>query len=132
TVVAQSSRTIALVTPAQVPLTLERVAPLDGERNVEPNGFIGLYFNQSIDLSQLQVRVFETAHGKTYVDLDGLGSDELNAKGHQLVSVNRDFQPVAGKLSELPGSQVVAFYPNQDLAYDAEITVEVSYGGEEL
>ncbi|WP_445673928.1 hypothetical protein ACUDA5_01550 [Pseudomonas aeruginosa] len=131
-VVAQSSRSIRVVSPEQVPVALERMAPADGERGVEPNGFIGLYFNQAIELSQLQVRVFETAHGKTYVDLDQLGTDEINAKGHQLVDVNRDFRPVAGRLAELPGSQVVAFYPEKDLAYGAEITVEVIYAGEEL
>ncbi len=131
-VVAQSSRSIRVVSPEQVPVALERMAPADGERGVEPNGFIGLYFNQAIELSQLQVRVFETAHGKTYADLDELGTDEINAKGHQLVDVNRDFRPVAGRLSELPGSQVVAFYPEADLAYGAEITVEVVYSGEEL
>lgn len=131
-VVAQSSRAIRVVTPQQVPLALERLAPANGARNIEPNAFIALYFNQAVDSSQLQVRVFETAHGKSYVDLDGLGTDELNAKGYQLVNVNRDFQPVAGELSELPGSQVVAFYPEKDLAYDAEVTVEVSYAGEEL
>jgi len=131
-VVAQSSRSIRVVSPEQVPVALERMAPADGERGVEPNDFIGLYFNQAIELAQLQVRVFETAHGKTYVDLDELGTDEINAKGHQLVDVNRDFRPVAGRLSELPGSQVVAFYPEADLAYGAEITVEVVYSGEEL
>jgi hypothetical protein len=131
-VMAQSSRTIKVVTPVQVPLALERISPDNGARGVEPNDFIGFYFNQAIDLSKLEVKVFETAHGKTYVDLDGLGMDELNAKGHQLVDVSRDFQPVTGKLSELPGSQVIAFYPEQDLAYDAEITVEATYAGEEL
>ncbi|MDG9925148.1 MULTISPECIES: thrombospondin type 3 repeat-containing protein [unclassified Pseudomonas] len=131
-VMAQSSRTIKVVTPVQVPLALERISPDNGARDVEPNDFIGFYFNQAVDLSKLEVKVFETAHGKSYVDLDGLGTDELNAKGHQLVDVNRDFQPVSGKLSELPGSQVVAFYPEQDLAYDAEITVEATYAGEEL
>ncbi|NMY42811.1 hypothetical protein HBN76_15925 [Pseudomonas sp. WS 5013] len=131
-VMAQSSRTLKVVTPVQVPLALERISPENGARDVEPNDFIGFYFNQAIDLSKLEVKVFETAHGKSYVDLDGLGTDELNAKGHQLVDVNRDFQAVPGKLSELPGSQVVAFYPERDLAYDAEVSVEATYAGEEV
>src|SRR5690606_3874115 len=97
-----------------------------------PNDFISLYFNQAIDLSKLELRVFETAHGKTYVDMDELGTSELQAQGYQLVDVNRDHQPVAGNLAELPGSQVVAFYPTRDLAYDAEVTVEVRYDGQEL
>ncbi len=131
-VVAQSSRSITVVTPQQVPVALERIEPASGERNANPNDFISLYFNQAIDISKLQLKVFETAHGKTYVDLDGLGTSELQAQGYQLIDVNRDYLPVAGNLAELPGSQVVAFYPSQDLAYNAEVSVEVTYDGQEL
>ncbi|TBV01909.1 hypothetical protein DNK34_20030 [Pseudomonas dryadis] len=131
-VVVQSSRGISLVTPEQVPVALERIDPAAGERAAEPNQFISLYFNQAIDLSKLELKVFETAHGKSYVDLDALGASELTAQGYQLVQVNRDYQPVQGNLSELPGGQVVAFYPQADLAYDAEISVEVRYDGQEL
>ncbi len=131
-VVAQSARTISLVTPQQVPVALERIEPANNARFVEPNGFISFYFNQAIDLSKLKIEVFETVHGKSYVDLDELGTSELKAQGYQLVRVDRDHQPVVGSLSELPGSQVIAFYPKQDLAYNAEVSVEVSYDGREL
>ncbi|WP_443190688.1 thrombospondin type 3 repeat-containing protein [Pseudomonas indica] len=131
-VVAQSSRTISVVTPQQVPVALERIAPANGESGADPNEFISLYFNQAIDISKLDLKVFETANGKTYVDLDALGTSELEAKGYQLVDVNRNYQAVPGKLAELPGSQVVAFYPERDIAYNAEVSVEVRYDGQEL
>ncbi|HLD65256.1 MAG TPA: hypothetical protein VJA19_04365, partial [Pseudomonas sp.] len=129
---AQSSRSIQVVTPEQVPVALERITPDNGAAGIEPNDFITLYFNQAIDRSQLQVSVFETAHGKTYVDLDPLGTSELEAKGYQLVDVARSYEAVPGNLSELPGSQVLAFYPTRDLAYNAEVSVEVRYAGQEL
>ncbi len=131
-VVAQSARSISLVTPQQVPVALERVEPANNARFVEPNGFISLYFNQAIDLAKLEIKVYETAHGMSYVDLDGLGTNALKAQGYQLVRVDRDHQAVVGALSELPGSQVIAFYPEKDLAYDAEVSVEVRYDGQEL
>ncbi|WP_236213875.1 thrombospondin type 3 repeat-containing protein [Metapseudomonas otitidis] len=131
-VVAQSARSISLVTPQQVPVALERVEPANNARFVEPNGFISLYFNQAIDLAKLEIKVHETAHGMSYVDLDGLGTNALKAQGYQLVRVDRDHQAVVGALSELPGSQVIAFYPEKDLAYDAEVSVEVRYDGQEL
>lgn len=131
-VLAQSSRAISVVTPEQVPVALERISPANGEPSADPNEFISLYFNQSIDVSKLEVRVFETANGKTYVDVDGLGTSELQAQGYQLEDVNRNHQAVGGRLSVLPGDQVVAFYPEQDLAYNGEVTVEVRYDGQEL
>ncbi|WP_236233169.1 hypothetical protein [Pseudomonas tohonis] len=131
-VVAQSARNITLVTPQQVPVALERVEPANNARFVEPNGFISLYFNQAIDLAKLELDVHQTAHGMSYVDLDGLGTNALKAQGYQLVRVDFDHQNVVGALSELPGSQVIAFYPEKDLAYDAEVSVEVRYDGQEL
>ncbi|WP_374979368.1 thrombospondin type 3 repeat-containing protein [Pseudomonas solani] len=131
-VVAQSARSITLVTPQQVPVALERVEPANNARFVEPNGFISLYFNQAIDLAKLELDVHQTAHGMSYVDLDGLGTSALKAQGYQLVRVDFDHQNVVGALSELPGSQVIAFYPEKDLAYDAEVSVEVRYDGQEL
>ncbi|WP_205881588.1 thrombospondin type 3 repeat-containing protein [Pseudomonas argentinensis] len=131
-VVAQSSRSINVVTPQQVPVALERIEPASGEKAANPNDFISLYFNQAIDISKLKLEVHQSAHGKTYEDRDGLGTSELQAQGYQLVDVNFDHQPVVGNLAELPGSQVVAFYPEKDLAYNAEVSVDVSYDGQDL
>ena len=131
-VVAQSSRSITVVTPEQVPVAIERIEPASGQKAANPNDFISLYFNQAIDISKLKLDVHQTAHGKTYEDRDGLGTSELEAQGYQLVDVNFDHQPVAGNLAELPGSQVVAFYPEKDLAYNAEVSVDVTYDGQDL
>jgi hypothetical protein len=131
-VLAQSARAVSVIRPQQAPLALERVSPANGERNIEPNQFISLYFNQSVNVAKLQVKVYETAHGKTYADLDELGTSELQAAGYQLVDVNRDYAPVVGNLSQLPGGQIIAFYPEKDLSYDGEVSVEVRYDGEEL
>ena len=131
-VIAQSSRAISVVTPEQVPVAIERIEPASGERAANPNDFISLYFNQAIDISKLKLDVHQSAHGKTYEDRDGLGTSELQAQGYQLVDVNFDHQPVVGSLAELPGSQVVAFYPEKDLAYNAEVSVDVTYDGQDL
>ena len=131
-VVAQSSRSIAVVTQEQVPIAIERISPSNAARNVDPNDFITLYFNQAIDPAKLELKVFESANGKTYVDMDPLGVNPLEAKGYQLVDVNRSYEPVPGELSLLPGNQVVAFYPARDVAYAAEVSVEVRYDGQEL
>ena len=131
-VVAQSSRSIAVVTQEQVPIAIERISPSNAARNVDPNDFITLYFNQAIDPAKVELKVFESANGKTYMDMDPLGVDPLEAKGYQLVDVSRSYEPVPGELSLLPGNQVVAFYPARDVAYAAEVSVEVRYDGQEL
>ncbi|MDP2745354.1 thrombospondin type 3 repeat-containing protein [Pseudomonas sp.] len=131
-VVAQSNRSITVVTQEQVPIALERISPNNAAKNVDPNDFITLYFNQAIDPAKLELKVFESANGKTYVDMDPLGVNPLEAKGYQLVDVNRSYEPVPGELSLLPGNQVVAFYPVRDVAYAAEVSVEVRYDGQEL
>jgi hypothetical protein len=131
-VVAQSNRNITVVTQEQVPIAIERISPNNAARNVDPNDFITLYFNQAIDPAKLELKVFESAHGKTYIDMDPLGVNPLEAKGYQLVDVSRSYEPVPGELSLLPGNQVVAFYPARDVAYAAEVSVEVRYDGQEL
>lgn len=131
-VIAEDIRHFTVLTPEEVPLELERTDPAENERYAEPNGFISFYFNQAIDPSKLDIQVHETVHGKTYVDLDELGASELHAKGYQLVEVHRDHERVPGNFSELPGNQVIAFYPERELAYDAEISVEVVYDGKSM
>ncbi len=132
TVVAETSRTLLVRDPVEVPLALERTEPANGEVGVEPNGFIGLYFNQPIDIDRVSVSLHETAQGFTYEDLDTPGTASLNAKGYQLVEVNRSFEAVPGNLSLLPGNRIVAFYPERELAYDSELYLDVNYDGEEL
>ncbi|MCG7982337.1 MAG: hypothetical protein JAY90_06235 [Candidatus Thiodiazotropha lotti] len=129
---AVTHRSLLVKDPIDVPLELERVEPVDGQQGVEPNGFISLYFNQPIDIAQLTLSVHETAHGFTYQDLDAPGTPALNAQGYQLVEISRSYEPVPGSFSLLPGDRVVAFYPSRELAYGAEVFVEISYAGEEI
>ena len=131
-VLAETSRSLTVRDPVVVPLALERTEPANGEVGVEPNGFIGLYFNQPIDISKLSVSLHETAQGYTYENLDAPGTPTLNARGYQLVEVNRSHEAVPGQLSLLPGDQVVAFYPERELAYGGEVYLDVSYDGSEL
>ncbi|MCP4324948.1 MAG: carboxypeptidase regulatory-like domain-containing protein, partial [Alteromonadales bacterium] len=107
-------------------------SPAENSSDSAANGFISLQFNKPIELQKLQLKVNETAHGKTYMDLDPLGSDVLSGKGYQLVSVNRAFEPVTGALSAIKGDQLFTFYPDNEWAYDAEIFVTVIYDGVEL
>jgi hypothetical protein len=48
--------------------------------------------NESCDASQLEVEVFETAFGKTWLNHDAHGTEFFNAKGLQLVDVQSDQQ----------------------------------------
>jgi len=49
----------------------------------------------------------------------------LNARGYRLVEVSRSHEPVPGQLSLLPGERVAAFYPRRELAYDAEVLLDI-------
>lgn len=130
--ISSSRRALTVRDQQQLELALERVEPANGQVGVEPNGFISLYFNQPIDPAKLSIAVNETAHGYTYEDVDPQGTDALRAKGYQLVSVARSHEAVPGKLSVVPGATLVAFYPSRELAYDAEVYVNVGYDGQEL
>jgi hypothetical protein len=129
---AVTNRSLTVIDPVDVPLELEGIEPVDGQQGVEPNGFISLYFNQPIDIAQLTLSVHETAHGFTYQDLDAPGTSALDAQGYQLVEISRSYEPVPGTFSLLPGDRVVAFYPGRELAYGAEVFIDVSYAGEEI
>ena len=109
-----------------------RTEPANGETGVEPHGFIGLYFNKSVDINKLEVEVRETSHGLVWVNEDPLGTDITASKGTQLVTVSRDNALVAGELSILLGDNVAAFYPAGDLAYGAKVLVDIRYDGKSL
>ena len=48
--------------------------------------------SENCDASQLEVEVFETAFGKTWLNHNALGTEFFNAKGLQLVDVQGDQQ----------------------------------------
>ncbi|HSX86129.1 MAG TPA: hypothetical protein VLE50_12025, partial [Cellvibrio sp.] len=106
--------------------------PLNNAENIEPNQPIELNFNKAIDPAKLQVRIYETLHGKTYLNRDPSGSDFIDAAGYQLEEVNRDREQINGNISVLPDGKLVAFYPARQFGYHAELYVDVIYDGEEL
>lgn len=130
--VSKATRNILVKATETVAMELLRVEPAAGERGVEPSSFIGFFFNKPVDVSELQISVYETAHGFTYEDQSIPGETGTHSKGHQLIQVHRDHESVSGGLSILPGETIIAFYPEQSLAYNADVFVELSYQGEEV
>ncbi len=123
---------ISVLAAQDIPLELVRQEPANAAEGIESNVPVALYFNQPVDTTRLTVKVYETAHGYTYEDRDPPGTDALAAKGYQLVEVHRDHEAVAGGLSLLPNNRTVVFYPERELAYNADIYVDVSYDGSSL
>jgi hypothetical protein len=116
-----------------VQLALDRHEPENASTGNEPTAFIGLYFNKPVDPALLQINVKETAHGLTYDMSASQGSTPLlEGNTTKLVEVHRDQTAVAGGISVLPGATAIAFYPDSEYAYNAEIYVEVAYDGQEL
>ncbi len=121
------------VTPAQeVAVEVVRLEPANNQEFIEPNAPIEVYFNQEVDLTQLQINVTETLHGKSYVNNDPLGEDFIRSQGHILTDINRDRAPVEGQVSLIPGDAGAVFAPNTNYGYNAELFVDVVYNGESL
>lgn len=125
----RTGRSIELTEAVAVPLTLVNSDPVAGALDAEPNAPLTLFFNSPIDPALISLAVRETAQGETYVDLDPLGTDPVHAKGYQLQSVSRSHEPVNGSLSLMPGGRTLAFYPERELAYGAEVFVDIEYDG---
>ncbi|MCP3669449.1 MAG: hypothetical protein GY814_03230, partial [Gammaproteobacteria bacterium] len=131
-VLSYATQKLQLLSAQDLELSITKLSPEDEATNAEPNGFVSLFFNKSIDLSLLSVELFETVHGFTYVDADAAGVDSIHAKGYQLEIVNRDYESVPGIYSLLSNEKTVVFYPQRDLAYDADIYLIVNYDGNEM
>lgn len=132
-VLITSTRRMVIVSNASTePLSLLRMEPITNSSNKEPNEVLEFYFNQAIDLTKLNISVKETLHGKTWLNKDAPGLDFINARGSQLIDVNRNFELVPGKLSLLPGSQIAAFYPERHFGFNADIQIQVIYDGNEI
>lgn len=131
-VIATTSVAFSVRNEGEVALNLVSHQPLNNAEHVEPNQPIELNFNKVIDPTKLQVRVYETLHGKTYLNQDPSGSDFIDAAGYQLVEVNRDREQISGNISLLPDGKLAAFYPARQFGYHAELYVDVMYDGEEL
>ncbi|WP_444914064.1 hypothetical protein [Microbulbifer sp. TRSA007] len=114
------------------PLELLRTEPVNLATGIEPNEPVILYFNKGFNPEKMTLTVTETAHGKTYVNNDPLGTNFLMAKGSVLQEVHRQQSIVPGGLSQLPGDNIYAFYPERDFAYDGQVQVEVKYRGVDI
>ena len=132
TVIARGRSNFSIVNNEAVELEVSRFEPVNGETGVEPNEFILINLNKPIDLSLLQVEVRETAHGMTYLLEQNQGADLTELNNIPLVNVNRDQQLVPGGLSIFPGNRMVTFNPTRDIAYDANVFVNITYAGEQL
>lgn len=123
---------IKLINGDNIPLELIATEPANNEQNYQPHYPIKFFFNKPVDLSLVTVDVKESFHGKTYSTERLSGAQLSQVYSGQLVEVHRDQAPVAGGLSLVPGEQVVEFYPNQDIAYGAAVTVSIEYNGDNL
>ena len=130
-VLTRTTRNFTVENIQEVALALTGVEPLNGAEHLETNTPITVYFNKAIDLTKLNVQVTETAHGFSCVNTDEAGTEGFKAKGYQLVKVDIDDEPVNGGLSLLPGGRIVAFYPEREFAYDAQLSITVTYDGTE-
>ncbi len=129
---ASTSVPFSIRNEAAVAYELISHQPLNNAENIETNQPIELNFNKVIDPAKLQVRIYETLHGKTYLNRDPSGSDFIDAAGYQLEEVNRDREQISGNISVLPDGKLVAFYPARQFGYNAELYVDVIYDGAEL
>ncbi len=127
-----SSRTITLLSAQALPLEIIKIRPQDGATNAEPNDFVAVFFNKPVDLNLLDINLHETVHGFDYVNVDPPGLDSISAKGYVLQDVNRDYEPVPGVFSLLPNNTTAVFYPQQEMAYDANLYISINYDGQEL
>ena len=131
-VIARARTRFTVVNEDVVDLAVSRFEPGNGEIGVEPNDFITLHFNKPIDPTLLQVDVRETANGMTYLLDQNPGADITELNLIPLTNVSRNQQPVPGGLSLFPGNRMVTFNPSRDIAYDADVYVNVTYAGETL
>ncbi len=131
-VLAREQRQFIIKNLQAIPVEVVKVQPANGALNVEPNEFIAVHFNKTIDTSKLQINVRETAHGLTYQNLDPSGTDFVHAKGAQLVEISRSNTAVPGRVAVLPGQKSIAFYPTNDVAYNGEVFIDVVYDNQTL
>lgn len=129
---SNDSITVSVQADSDVDLELVRIEPSNNQKNIEPNQPIEIYFNKPIDTTKLEVEVFETLHGKSYLNADPLGEDFISAQGYVLTDLNRERQRVAGQISLVPGAAGVVFEPSANYGYNAELFINVKYDGDSL
>lgn len=127
-ILIEKESAFSIINTMNTPLEIIRVEPENNAEGIEPNAFIGIYFNKEIDPSLLKVTVNETAHGKVY-DLPEKGADLSSLSKIELVDVHKDFAPVEGGISHFPEKTMCAFYPTSDFSYTGTVYVSIEYEG---
>ena len=130
--VAQTERDVTVGEAGEDAVALLKTQPVADETGVSTKEAISFFFNRSIDPNVLDIQVFETAHGRTWANQDEPGADFIHARGHQLVDVDREYEPLSGELTGLANERTFIFVPEREPAYGAEIFVEVRYDDKTL
>ena len=128
---AQAQVTVTVVNPEPIELAVLRTEPAADFLEAEPNQPIAIYFNKPVS-EQLVFELFETAHGKTYIDQDERGVSALHAEGYALETVNRDHELVPSAVEWLNGNTVAMIYPVRDMAYNATLFLNVVNNGQPI
>ena len=126
-ILARTFNNYLLIDSASEDIAVDRVEPDINEEGIEPNSFIAIYFNQSIDPSKVAVEVFETVHGLVYNYSYEKGTDVNSTNDTEMIEVNKDMSPVKGGVGHFPQNMMMAFYPENDFVYGATIYLSVSY-----
>lgn len=128
---AERTVRLTLVDSETIPVEVTSITPADKATGVEANQFITITFNREIDPALLDVKVFETAHTKVYVEPES-GADLTELNNIQMVEIHKEHDVVNGGLSFFPENTLVVFYPEKDLAYNGQVFVDVSYNNEPI
>ena len=129
--IANQTIPFATQNSANLPLEVVRQEPENGAKGIEVTEFIGFYFNRPIEPEKLQIEVKETVHGKVYKKAaPGVGLNQISVIEQE--EVHKDMQLVAGGVSNFPGEKMVAFYPQQEFSYGAQLFITVKYDGAEI
>jgi len=126
-VVSTIFRDITLIEEKGVDPELVKTIPVADETGVNTKEPLSFFFNIPIDPNLLDIQIFETSHGKTWQNLDEPGADFITARGHQLVTVEREHEAVAGQLESYGNNNIVLFTPSQEFAYGSDVFVDVNY-----
>ncbi|MCA9579773.1 MAG: Ig-like domain-containing protein, partial [Myxococcales bacterium] len=122
-------RSFRVVDQTALPPDVLSVTPGNAAQGVEANEPIMVSFNRAVDPTRVEIRVFETVHGRVY-ETAGEGADIREQSSVRTVALDRDHAPVLGHAMNLPGDRTFGFYPSRDYGYGGQVDVDVVYDGD--
>lgn len=128
--VGTSTQLFTVSSKQAIPLSIIKTTPKNEDEGHAANGFIAFYFNKAVEQSDIQVNVYETLHGDTYLPKPPQDSP-FTMGGYEVKRVDRDNEPVPGAIASLPGDHTYAFYPSREFGYGATIRAEILVNSEE-